>query len=313
MGKIEKLVVLAVLFVSAIVIAVSVHGSGEGNDPSQPFGTSEVAAKGGDDKPENPRPNATESSDSGSSHAYIEDETWDDETRREPALTEREGATEGDLYLSASESKPAESDAARATKRALRDAQGRPLILKSDADVEPSSFSEYVIYTPVEGDSWVSVAKSMFVGGTKHLELLRNQNEGMNTIEPGVPLMIPVYDLARSSRDPHRAREVRTVDRGNRSARTLERNDKNDTAETRTQPVKNAGLVVDGWYTVQDGDTLSGISKKVYGKATKWREIYAANKTRMSGPDWVDVGVRLRIPKLDETPTTTPKKASKVE
>jgi nucleoid-associated protein YgaU len=50
-------------------------------------------------------------------------------------------------------------------------------------------------------------------------------------------------------------------------------------------------------YTVVKGDTLSGIAKKFYGKASDWPKIHAANKDQVPNPDLIKPGQVLRIPK----------------
>lgn len=49
-------------------------------------------------------------------------------------------------------------------------------------------------------------------------------------------------------------------------------------------------------YTVQKGDTLSKISKDLYGDANKYRKIYDANRDQLSDPDKIQPGQVLRIP-----------------
>lgn len=50
-------------------------------------------------------------------------------------------------------------------------------------------------------------------------------------------------------------------------------------------------------YVVRYGDTLSQIAEKFLGSQAKYRQIYEANKDRMKGPDHLQVGMSLRIPK----------------
>lgn len=52
------------------------------------------------------------------------------------------------------------------------------------------------------------------------------------------------------------------------------------------------------YYTVQKGDTLSGISKHFYGTGSKYMVIFEANKPMLSDPDKIYVGQVLRIPPL---------------
>ena len=49
-------------------------------------------------------------------------------------------------------------------------------------------------------------------------------------------------------------------------------------------------------YTVQSGDTLSGIAKKVLGNANAYMEIFNANKDQLSDPDKIKPGQVLKIP-----------------
>ncbi|OOG84568.1 peptidoglycan-binding protein LysM [Pseudomonas sp. A25(2017)] len=48
--------------------------------------------------------------------------------------------------------------------------------------------------------------------------------------------------------------------------------------------------------TVEKGDTLSAISKRVYGDANKYQKIFEANKPMLSHPDKIYPGQVLRIP-----------------
>jgi LysM repeat protein len=49
-------------------------------------------------------------------------------------------------------------------------------------------------------------------------------------------------------------------------------------------------------YTVQSGDSLSSISRKVYGTPSRWIDIYQANRDRLSSENALRVGQEVRIP-----------------
>jgi nucleoid-associated protein YgaU len=49
-------------------------------------------------------------------------------------------------------------------------------------------------------------------------------------------------------------------------------------------------------YTVQPGDTLSGISKRFYGNAGQYMKIFEANKDKLKNPDEIKPGQQLLIP-----------------
>ncbi|HXG69302.1 MAG TPA: LysM peptidoglycan-binding domain-containing protein [Gemmatimonadaceae bacterium] len=49
-------------------------------------------------------------------------------------------------------------------------------------------------------------------------------------------------------------------------------------------------------YIVKSGDSLSKIAKRVYGDASKWKEIQAANSAKIPNPDLIHPGLELTIP-----------------
>jgi nucleoid-associated protein YgaU len=58
---------------------------------------------------------------------------------------------------------------------------------------------------------------------------------------------------------------------------------------------------VEQTYMVEKGDTLSGISKKVYGKASQWNRIFEANRDLLDDPDKIYPGQVLKIPTIGES------------
>ena len=52
------------------------------------------------------------------------------------------------------------------------------------------------------------------------------------------------------------------------------------------------------FYTVQSGDSLSKISKEMYGDPMKYNEIFEANKPMLKDPNLIYPGQVLRIPNL---------------
>jgi nucleoid-associated protein YgaU len=49
-------------------------------------------------------------------------------------------------------------------------------------------------------------------------------------------------------------------------------------------------------YTVRPGDTLSKISKQLYGDANEYMRIFYANRDKLKDPDKIQVGQKLTIP-----------------
>lgn len=62
------------------------------------------------------------------------------------------------------------------------------------------------------------------------------------------------------------------------------------TAERAAEPAS------ENTYIVMKGDSLSAISKKLYGNANRWQEIFEANRDQLDDPDLIQPGQTLRIP-----------------
>ena len=52
-------------------------------------------------------------------------------------------------------------------------------------------------------------------------------------------------------------------------------------------------------YIVQAGDTLSLVSKRMYGDAEHYMKIFEANRDKLQDPDHIEVGQQLIIPVLE--------------
>lgn len=54
-------------------------------------------------------------------------------------------------------------------------------------------------------------------------------------------------------------------------------------------------------YVVKKGDSLWSIAANpdIYGKATRWRNIYDANRDTLKSPDSVKAGMEIKIPRSD--------------
>jgi nucleoid-associated protein YgaU len=62
--------------------------------------------------------------------------------------------------------------------------------------------------------------------------------------------------------------------------------------------VAQAGEPESKWYEVKSGDSLSKISKEVYGDANKYSAIFEANKPMLTDPNKIYPGQKLRIPAM---------------
>ncbi len=52
-------------------------------------------------------------------------------------------------------------------------------------------------------------------------------------------------------------------------------------------------------YTIEKGDTLSAVSKRFYGKAKFWRQIFEANRDTIEDPDRIFPGQTIKLPAID--------------
>ena len=71
-------------------------------------------------------------------------------------------------------------------------------------------------------------------------------------------------------------------------------------AKAAPPPVKESAPAM---YTVTQGDSLYGISTKVYGTPRHYEKIYEANRDRIKDPNTLQVGINLKLPEL---PKATP-------
>lgn len=53
-------------------------------------------------------------------------------------------------------------------------------------------------------------------------------------------------------------------------------------------------------YTIEQGDTLSAIAKRVYGKASDWQRIFQANRDTLDNPDRIFPGQVITLPEIEE-------------
>ncbi len=73
------------------------------------------------------------------------------------------------------------------------------------------------------------------------------------------------------------------------------------TADIDVDLSRAAGAAVGGasggqTYTVKSGDTLSAISKQLYGDSNEYMRIFYANRDKLKDPDKIQVGQQLNVP-----------------
>jgi LysM repeat protein len=83
--------------------------------------------------------------------------------------------------------------------------------------------------------------------------------------------------------------------------KTVNPNQDDITADISVDASRAQGAAVGGGaggqtYTVKAGDTLSKISKQLYGDANEYMAIFYANRDKLRDPDKIQVGQQLNIP-----------------
>jgi nucleoid-associated protein YgaU len=61
-------------------------------------------------------------------------------------------------------------------------------------------------------------------------------------------------------------------------------------------PIGMTGASEPRMHDVASGDTLSALAKRYYGDASKYNQIFEANRDQLSDPDKIQVGQKLKIP-----------------
>ncbi len=81
-----------------------------------------------------------------------------------------------------------------------------------------------------------------------------------------------------------------------------------DTRQNATEERRDVSEVASGtvepelFHTVRSNENLAALSKEYYGDETKWRTIFEANRDKLSNPNVLYVGLKLRIPNLNDFP-----------
>lgn len=143
---------------------------------------------------------------------------------------------------------------------------GAPVTLDTPKPVEPTAAE--TIYTVVAGDSLWKIAHRQYGGGDvqKSIDAIYAANPTLGVGEAlkiGQKLKLP----AGVAKDPAR----------------LSAPEQADATGGRT-------------YVVKEGDTLSTIAKRELGSTKLWTEIYELNRTRISDPARIKVGMKLTLP-----------------
>ncbi|HED65809.1 MAG TPA: LysM peptidoglycan-binding domain-containing protein [Planctomycetes bacterium] len=302
MGKLERLVVLVVFFLAAVVLAVSLSDDAV-DEGANPF---DKAADATQQEQAQVRTAAMPVAPETSAHR-----------RGTSPVVERRDEAPAQAAPEARTEDPVATGTAPATPNLLLDAGSKPeartpsepagprQILKSTAGLRASMSEAYREYEVRAGDTWTGLAQR-FYKDTRRVGDLKVANEDLKTLTPGQRILVPVYDLTQEANS--RPRLVAVERPGTRPAvEPIERSQ----PAPREVAAPAAPIAAGTIYTVVDGDNLSKISQKVYGTQSRWRAIYEANRDTMKSADWLQVGMKLRIPTVEEAASAPARPAEK--
>lgn len=256
MGRLEKIVVLTVLFLVAVILAVSLNREEVVAGPLDPLAAGEA---GGTEETEVlPAPQAD---------PRLLSALTEDPAANEAVAPVQPDAVEPSIVPTTASGAGVQSEVATSPDAATpvaAPAAPQPL-LRTREGLQDSLVPGLSLYVWQAGDSFTGLA-DRYYGSRMEVARLREANEGRDesAIQPGESIFVPAERAAPAER------------LGRSSA--------------------DAGQMLGGTYVVQSGDMLSKIAQKTYGSAGKWRRIYDANRDVLSSPDALKVGMRLRIP-----------------
>lgn len=313
MGKFEKLVVLTVLFVAAVVLALSLNRNRSEVEAADPLeGARRVLGReeGAREEREAPLETPLARFGRGGSSPATEGEA--------PSLMlhaggESEYAPAGLRPSSARPEPTLSSDSV---------SDGERRVLVDTNGLRPSFLDAYMTYVVQQGDTWSTLAQRFYQDGryTRNLHLA---NDDLEELAPGKEILVPVFDLLAAEASGSAGTDASS--RG--SVGQLSQNGAGAPAAKPTKPLDDKGTESKGpeskletrvqenkaTYVVRTGDTLSDISVAVFGTATRWKEILEANRDLLQRPESLQVGMKLKIPQGGKLPLPGPGDAQKAK
>lgn len=259
MGRVEKIVVLIVMFVVVVIFAVTLNtGDSRSNAPD----AAKVAEQG-------------TGSDTGRATSRLPLGGDPDEELAALPNEPRSAGPVGSAVPEEPEAAPERAPEVRvpadvsATPAAAERAPGTllsstvdtakpqsPIRIEANWDLQSATGLEltvnpmFMLYTCRAGDTFDDLAVRYY-GDVAKARLLKQNNEGVTDLSNGLQILVPVRDDSGPSTTAHK---------------------------------------------VEDGENLWSIAKRFYGRGSRWTEIYQANRDLLKSPDSLKVGMTLRIP-----------------
>lgn len=281
MGKLEKVIVLSVLFVIAVILVVSLT-------TDNPIDKKNVSVLG------QPGPKLDAPATTPSANPALADASKPAMSAPATLLSSNVGAQPVvGAQPPAIAANPAMPGASTAPGAPTSTMPAGSILMTQDGLAE-SYLPDMRFYTWQPGDTFRGIANTYYGDWTK-LTLLRRANEGRKSVQPGEKILVPIYDLdatpgiAASSTPP-----LPNASGPKPSAKTAKSNDvaKAPAASKETAPAPTGGKT----HVVKEGESLWKIAKAELGNGALWQKIYDANKDTMKSPEALKTGMKLKIP-----------------
>jgi len=267
MGRLEKIVVLTVLFLVAVILAISLNsGSSAAKTP--------IAGAG---KPAGPRARNAEAVEPGNAAV----DASGAKTAGPTDAAQPNGALNSQVTPGAQPQAPVANAAPNPGAPSAVVANVQPpsneRYLFTRDDLTPTSDEAWMVYSWKAGDTFKNLSERYY-GSQLYASRLQSANEGKidNKLAAGDQILVSVLPSA-------------SIDHA-----TLVKPAK---GEANKAADATATKWTGGPYVVKAGDVLGTIAQQVYGTSKSWKKIYDANRDVLGdSPNSLKVGMKLRIP-----------------
>jgi nucleoid-associated protein YgaU len=268
MGKLEKVIVLSVLFVIAVVLVVSLT-------TDNPIDKQNVSVLG-QPVPKLPKTEPAPKPDAGALGAG---------QTPAPGMMLNANVTPGGAQ-------PANAPAPLVPTSVPVPAPVAALptgsILVTTDGLAESYLPDMRFYTWQPNDTYRGIAATYY-GDWSKLTLLRRANEGRKNVQPGEKILVPVFDLDAV---PGVAVEPIKPAAGAGANKAGTKLAGAEPKAEPTTPPAGSGKV----HVVKEGESLWKIAKAELGSGAQWEKIYNANRDVMKTPEALKTGMKLKIP-----------------
>lgn len=298
MGSFEKLVVLTVIFLSAVVLTISLNHQTDAKEGASP---ADVRREQQSNLPSTPVVDLDAERLAGAKTQAVGD------APESNALLSAEArpleGTDFSPQEQANPFRPAANVAGATPQLAVSTVevtQRRPQVLEgkliSLEGLAASPIAGVFVYVPAEGDTWTKLSQR-FYGSTRFQRSMMQDNDNL-PLEPGQGIYVYADPSVVAERRAFEAQPTRDLPGSSRPSGSGDVGEVvgNSSAPNSSGPNASEPGATHRSYTVQNGDTLSSIAYDHYGRASLWRRIWDANLDVLANPDDLRVDQVLRIP-----------------